>query len=104
MKQCLQQGWSRNILDIHIQNRSYEREGKAILNVTDEKLRQKDDQAGIGLILCQDKNKVVAEYALKNINKAIGVSEYQLTQSLPEELESSLPTIDEIERELGSKE
>jgi hypothetical protein len=52
----------------------------------------------------QDKNKVVAEYALKNINKAIGVSEYQLTQSLPEELKSSLPTIDEIERELGGKE
>jgi predicted nuclease of restriction endonuclease-like (RecB) superfamily len=213
MKQCLQQGWSRNILDIHIQNHSYEREGKATtnfdrtlppihsdmarqtlkdpyifdfltiatefqerelecelinhlqeflielgvgfafvghqyhievgnsdfyidllfyhlklrcyvvielkkgpfkpeyagklnfyLNVADEKLRQKDDQPSIGLILCQDKNKIVAEYALKNINKAIGVSEYQLTQSLPEELKSSLPTIDEIEHELGGKE
>ncbi|MDQ1354368.1 MAG: hypothetical protein QG657_4677 [Acidobacteriota bacterium] len=212
MKQCLEKGWSRNILDIHIQNQSYEREGKATtnfdrtlppihsdmaqqtlkdpyifdfltiatefqerelecelikhlqeflielgvgfafvgrqyhivvgksdfyidllfyhlklrcyvvielkkgafkpeyagklnfyLNVADEKLRQKDDQPSIGLILCQDKNKVVAEYALKNINKAIGVSEYQLTQSLPEELKSSLPTIDEIERELAGK-
>jgi predicted nuclease of restriction endonuclease-like (RecB) superfamily len=74
------------------------------LNVADEKLRQKDDQPSIGLILCQDKNKVVAEYALKNIHKAIGVSEYQLTQSLPEDLKSSLPTIDELERELGGKE
>lgn len=72
--------------------------------MADEKLRQKNDQPSIGLILCQDKNRVVAEYALKNINKAIGVSEYQLTQSLPEELKSSLPTIDEIERELGGKE
>lgn len=74
------------------------------LNAADDILRQKDDQPSIGLILCQDKNKVVAEYSLKNINKAIGVSEYQLTQSLPEELKSSLPTIDEIERELGGKE
>lgn len=213
MKQCLQQGWSRNILGIHIQNHSCEREGKATtnfartlppthsdmaqqtlkdpyifdfltidaefrereletelikhlqgflielgvgfafvgrqyhievgntdvyidllfyhlklrryvvielkkgpfkpeyagklnfyLNIADDKLRQKDDQPSIGLILCQDKNKVVAEYALKNISNAIGVSEYQLTQSLPEELKSSLPTIDEIERELGGKE
>ncbi|NIM17193.1 MAG: DUF1016 family protein [Candidatus Aminicenantes bacterium] len=74
------------------------------LNVVDKKLRKKDDKPSIGLILCQDKNKIVAEYALQNIDKAIGVSEYQLTQTLPEELKSSLPTIDEIERELGGKE
>jgi predicted nuclease of restriction endonuclease-like (RecB) superfamily len=213
MNQCLQHGWSRNILDIHIKNRSYERRGKATtnfdrtlppihsdmaqqtlkdpyifdfltidnefrereletellkhiqeflielgvgfafvgrqyhievgntdfyidllfyhlklrcyvvielkkgpfkpehagklnfyLNVTDKKLRQKDDQPSIGLIFCQDKNMVVAEYALQNLDKAIGVSEYQLTQILPEELKSSLPTVDEIERELGRKE
>jgi len=213
MSQCLKHGWSRNILDIHIKNRSYERRGKATtnfdrtlppihsdmaqqtlkdpyifdfltidnkfrerelesellkhiqeflielgvgfafvgrqyhievgntdfyidllfyhlklrcyvvielkkgpfkpehagklnfyLNVTDKKLRQKDDQPSIGLIFCQDKNMVVAEYALQNLDKAIGVSEYQLTQILPEELKSSLPTVDEIERELGRKE
>jgi predicted nuclease of restriction endonuclease-like (RecB) superfamily len=74
------------------------------LNVTDKELRQKDDQPSIGLIFCQDKNRVVAEYALQNLDKAIGVSEYQLTQTLPEELKSSLPTVDEIERELGRKE
>lgn len=74
------------------------------LNVTDKELRQKDDQPSIGLIFCQDKNRVVAEYALQNLDKAIGVSEYQLTQILPEELKSSLPTVDEIERELGRKE
>jgi predicted nuclease of restriction endonuclease-like (RecB) superfamily len=73
------------------------------LNVTDKELRQKDDQPSIGLIFCQDKNRVVAEYALQDIDKAIGVSEYQLTQILPEELKSSLPTVDEIERELGRK-
>jgi len=210
MSQCLKHGWSRNILDIHIKNHSYERRGKATtnfdrtlppihsdmaqqtlkdpyvfdfltignkfrereletellkhiqeflielgvgfafvgrqyhievgntdfyidllfyhlklrcyvvielkkgpfkpehagklnfyLNVTDKELRQKDDHPSIGLIFCQDKNRVVAGYALQDIDKAIGVSEYQLTQILPEELKSSLPTVDEIERELG---
>lgn len=74
------------------------------LNVTDKELRQKDDRPSIGLIFCQDKNRVVAEYALQNLDKAIGVSEYQLTQILPEELKSSLPTVDEIERKLRRKE
>jgi len=57
-----------------------------------------------GLIFCRDKNRVVAEYALQDLDKAIGVSEYQLTQTFPEELKSSLPTVDEIERESGRKE
>jgi predicted nuclease of restriction endonuclease-like (RecB) superfamily len=69
------------------------------LNIADDILRHKDDKPSIGLILCQDKNRIVAEYALRGLDKAIGVSEYQLTQSLPEELKSSLPTIEEIERE-----
>jgi hypothetical protein len=69
------------------------------LNIADDILRHKDDKPSIGLILCQDKNKIVAEYALRGLDKAIGVSEYQLSQSLPEELKSSLPTIEEIERE-----
>jgi hypothetical protein len=71
------------------------------LNAADDQLRHKDDKPTIGLILCQDKNKIVAEYALRGLDKAIGVSEYQLTQTLPEELKSSLPTIEEIEREFG---
>lgn len=71
------------------------------LNVVDDKLRHPDDNPTIGLILCQDKNEVVAEYALRGINKAIGVSEYELTQSLPEDLKSSLPTIEDIEKEFS---
>ena len=71
------------------------------LNAADDQLRHNDDKPTIGLILCQDKNKIVAEYALRGLDKAIGVSEYQLTQTLPDELKSSLPTIEEIEREFG---
>ncbi len=71
-------------------------------NVVDDKLRHKDDQPTIGLILCQDKNEFVAEYALKGIEKPIGISEYQLTKNLPKEFRSSLPSVEEIEAELGS--
>ena len=63
-------------------------------------LAQKDDKPTIGLILCQEKNEIVAEYSLKNMTQPIGISEYQLTEVLPKEFESSLPTIEEIEQEL----
>lgn len=69
-------------------------------NVVDDHLRQTTDQPTVGLILCQDKKHLVAEYALKGVNKAIGVSEYQLTRALPKELRSSLPSVAEIEKEL----
>ena len=71
------------------------------LNIVDDRLRHSTDNSSIGLILCQDRNQVVAEYALKGIDKSIGISEYTLTQALPEELKSSLPSIEEIEKELG---
>ena len=70
------------------------------LNVIDDKLRHESDAVSIGLILCQDRNRVVAEYALRGMTKPIGVSEYQLTRALPKELASSLPTIEAIEAEL----
>jgi len=71
------------------------------LNLVDDRLRAGEDGPSIGLILCQDKNRVVAEYALRGLDKAIGVSEYQLTQSLPESLASSLPRIEDIEAEFS---
>ncbi len=70
------------------------------LNVVDDRLRHPTDAPSIGLILCQDRNRVVAEYALRGMNKPIGVSEYELTRALPSELRSSLPTIEVIEAEL----
>jgi predicted nuclease of restriction endonuclease-like (RecB) superfamily len=69
-------------------------------NVVDEHMRHHSDNPTIGLILCQDKKKVVAEYTLRGMTKPIGVSEYELTRTLPEELKSALPTIEEIEAEL----
>jgi len=69
----------------------------------DDKLRHAADRSSIGLILCQDRSRVVAEYALRGMDKPIGVSKYELTRALPKELKSSLPTIAQIEAELAVK-
>jgi len=66
----------------------------------DDLIKHAMDKPTIGLILCQTKNKVMAEYALRDMNKPIGISEFELTKSLPTDLQSSLPTIEEIEKEL----
>jgi predicted nuclease of restriction endonuclease-like (RecB) superfamily len=68
-------------------------------NVVDDKLRHAEDKPTIGLILCQDKNRIIAEYALKGVKKAIGVSEYELTRALPKKFQSSLPTVEQMETE-----
>lgn len=72
------------------------------LSAVDDLLRHEQDQPSIGLILCKTKNKVVAEYALRDTRKPIGVSSFQLTESLPEKLQGSLPTIEELEAELST--
>lgn len=69
------------------------------LKAVDEQLRRKGDHPSIGLLLCQSRDRLVAEYALSDIHKPIGISEYQLTQMLPDELKSSLPTVEQIEVE-----
>ena len=71
------------------------------LNVVDDVLRNEHDNPSIGLILCQDKKKVLAEYALRGVDKPIGVSEYELTRALPDTLKSALPTIEDIETKLS---
>ena len=70
------------------------------LSVLNDKVKSKHDNASIGVILCKDKDVVQAEYALKDIAKPIGISEYRLTEAIPEDLKSNLPTIEEFEREL----
>jgi predicted nuclease of restriction endonuclease-like (RecB) superfamily len=70
-------------------------------NLVDDRLRHADDQPTIGLILCQDKNRIIAEYALKGVKKAIGVSAYQLTRALPKKFQSSLPTVEQMETQLA---
>jgi predicted nuclease of restriction endonuclease-like (RecB) superfamily len=72
------------------------------VSAVDGILKSQQDNPTVGILICKSKNKTVVEYALKDVNKPIGVSEYQLTQSLPEEYKSSLPTIEEIEAELGT--
>jgi predicted nuclease of restriction endonuclease-like (RecB) superfamily len=73
-------------------------------NVVDDNLRHTSDQSTIGLILCQQPNQVVAEYALRGVNNPIGVSGYELTRALPRELQTSLPSIEQIEEELKGQE
>jgi predicted nuclease of restriction endonuclease-like (RecB) superfamily len=69
-------------------------------SVVDDLLRHESDQPTIGLILCQTTDRVLAEYALRDVHKPIGVADYEFTRALPQELASSLPSIEEIEAEL----
>lgn len=73
-------------------------------NVVNDQHRHRDDQPTIGLILCQTKDNVLAEYALSGIDKPIGVSSYELTRALPANLQSGLPTVEQIEAELSAAE
>jgi len=70
------------------------------LKAVDEQLRREGDEPTIGILICKEKDRLVAEYALSDIHKPIGISEYELTQSLPLEIRSSLPSVEEIEAEL----
>lgn len=72
------------------------------LSVVDDTLKSKHDNPTIGILLCKTKNNIVAEYALRDINKPIGVAGYEaeIVEKLPKNLKSSLPTIEEIEAEL----
>jgi predicted nuclease of restriction endonuclease-like (RecB) superfamily len=74
------------------------------LSAVDDLLRHPDDQPSIGLILCKTKNRIIAEYALRNTATPIGISEFRHLEKLPEQLKGTLPTIEEIEAELGKPE
>jgi len=71
------------------------------LAAVDDLLRHPDDRPSIGLIICKTKDQIVAEYALRNTTTPIGVSEYKVSEPLPADLKGSLPTIEELESELG---
>jgi predicted nuclease of restriction endonuclease-like (RecB) superfamily len=72
------------------------------LSAVDTLLKQEDDNPTIGILLCRDKNNIEAEFALRDINKPMGVSEFQISGNLPENLKSNLPTIEEIEKEFNN--
>ena len=69
----------------------------------DDQLRHLDDQPSIGLLLCKERNRLIVEYALRDVKKPIGVAEWRtrLVESLPKKLQSSLPTVKQIEAELA---
>jgi len=68
------------------------------LNVVDDKLRHPQDLPTIGILLCKTPNKTVVEYSLKNVATPLGISEYQIINSIPENLKGDLPTIDDLEK------
>ncbi|MBP5981553.1 MAG: DUF1016 family protein [Halomonas sp.] len=71
------------------------------LTAVDRKLKGEHDNPSIGLLLCKSKNKVVAEYALSDKSQPMGIAEYKLLESLPGELQTGLPSIEQLEHELG---
>ena len=71
------------------------------INVVDETLRGEQDNKTIGLLLCNGGDKVVAQYALSGYDQPIGVSDYQLSKAIPENLKSALPTVEEVEEEIN---
>ena len=71
------------------------------INVVDDTLRGEHDNKTIGLLLCNGGDKVVAQYALSGYNQPIGVSDYQLSKAIPDNLKSALPTVEEVEEELS---
>ncbi len=70
------------------------------ISAVDDLLKGKGDSPTIGILICKEKKRTIVEYALRDVSKPIGVSEYRLTKLLPDEYKSSLPSIEEIEREL----
>jgi hypothetical protein len=71
------------------------------LSCVDDLVKHETDQPSIGIILCKSKNNILAEYTLRDMTKPIGLAEYRLTESLPENLKTALPTIEELEAELA---
>jgi predicted nuclease of restriction endonuclease-like (RecB) superfamily len=96
------------VVDLKMQQFTPEDAGKLnfYLSAVDSQFRHPDDKPSIGLVLCKTRNRLIAEYALRDISKPIGVAEWQtqLVHSLPEPLRSNLPTIEEIENEFGGAE
>lgn len=72
-------------------------------SVLDDQLKHPSDNSSIGLILCKTKNHVTAEYALRDVNKAISLAEYKLTDALPSHLQTTLPTVEALEAELSKE-
>ena len=71
------------------------------LSAVDGELKSEYDNPTIGLLLCKGKDRMVAEYALQDVNKPMGISEYQLSNEISKELQESLPSIEDIEKRIN---
>ena len=73
------------------------------LSAVDSLVKGNDDKPTIGILLCRDKKNIAVEFALRDLNKPMGISEFNFTEILPENLKGSLPTIEEIEADLNEQ-
>ena len=71
------------------------------LSAVDDLVKQPGDNPSIGLLLCKEKNNITAEYALKNVIKPIGLAAYKIGKAIPKDLRSTLPSVEDIEKELS---
>jgi len=90
------------VIDLKIDEFRPEYKGKMefYLNLADDQLKTIGDEPSIGLILCKTKDGLVAEYALRDSNKPIGIAEYKINENLPDNIKGELPTIEELEAEI----
>ncbi|MEG4290036.1 PDDEXK nuclease domain-containing protein [Microcoleus sp. C2C3] len=94
------------VIDLKVEAFKPEFSGKMSFYVSavDDLLKHRDDMPTIGIILCKNKKQKIVEYALRDMNKPIGVSTYQLREALPDQLQGSLPTVEQLEAELEAVE
>ena len=94
------------VIDLKVEAFKPEFSGKMSFYVSavDDLLKHRDDMPTIGMILCKNKKQKFVEYALRDMNKPLGVSTYQLREALPEQLQGSLPTVEQLEAELEAVE
>lgn len=95
------------VIDLKIEAFKPEFAGKMnfYLSAVDDQMRHKDDQPTIGLLLCQENNRLTVEYALRDVKKPIGVAQWKtkLVDSLPKKLQGALPSIEQLEQELAKR-
>jgi len=91
------------VVDLKMEAFAPEHAGKMnfYLSVVDDLLKAPEDAPSIGLILCKTKNRLRAEYALRDMAKPIGISSFEIAQALPADLRPSLPSVEELEAELA---
>lgn len=90
------------VIDLKIDEFKPEYAGKMnfYLSAVDDLVKQEGDQPSIGILLCKSSDRLMVEYALRDVSKPIGVSGYQIVEALPNQLEGSLPTVEQLEEEL----